>query len=77
MALVTALDQATKDRNSVHVEARASYTVFDAEDGKRYFQIDTFGSADRQHRGKVSQSIQLDRETARKLVDILRREFSL
>ena len=77
MALVTALERATKDRNSVHAEARASYTVFDAEDGQRYFQIDAFGSADRQHRGKVSQSIQLDRETAKTLVDILRREFSL
>jgi hypothetical protein len=76
MALIKGFEQSTKDRNSVHRQAKAHYTVFDGPDGKRYFQIDTFGSADRQMPGKVSQAIQLDRESARTLVDLLQREFS-
>lgn len=38
-------------------------------------QLDTYGSADRQIPGKVSQSLQLDDERARQLVAILRRSF--
>lgn len=77
MALVRRLEAKRKDRNSVHEEASASYVIFDGLDGNRYVQIDTFGSRDRQIPGKVSQSLQFDRETARNLVDILTREFSL
>jgi len=38
-------------------------------------QIDTNGSADRANPGKQSQTIQLGREAARGLFDILRRTY--
>ncbi|MCQ2416624.1 MAG: hypothetical protein MJ071_02300 [Oscillospiraceae bacterium] len=36
-----------KERNSVHTEVRAAYTVFE-EGGKKYFQLDPYGKATRQ-----------------------------
>ncbi|NLY19442.1 MAG: methionyl-tRNA formyltransferase [Clostridiaceae bacterium] len=63
-----------KNRNSVHKPADATYTTFEHR-GKKYFQIDTYGSADRLMPEKVSQSIQIDEEMARKLIDVLKHEF--
>jgi hypothetical protein len=38
-------------------------------------QIDTFGSADREIPGKLSQTIQFDRDTGEKLLAILQRTY--
>lgn len=65
-----------KNRNTVHKPTVATFSVFE-EDGQKYFQIDTFGTEDRVMREKVSQAIQIDKSMAKKLVDILRNEFSL
>ena len=64
------LSREDKERNSVHTEVRATYTVFE-EGGKRYFQIDTYGKATRQQPEKISQSLQLDQETAKFLIKLL------
>lgn len=45
-------------------------------DGK-YFQIDTYGTAERVMPEKASQSIQLEKEMAEVLVAMLRREFHI
>ncbi len=65
-----------KERNYVHKNVQATYTVFEVE-GKKYFQIDTFGREERKIPGKTSQSIQFDRETAEYLLDLLKREFNI
>ena len=65
-----------KYRNYVHEKVHTTYTVFEL-DGKKYVQIDTYGRIDRENPEKVSQSIQLDEETARFLIEILEREFSI
>lgn len=59
-----------KARNSVHEEAPATYTVFE-DSGEKYFQIDTYGRNDREFPEKISQSIQLNRDSARQLVRLL------
>lgn len=59
-----------KARNSVHEEAPATYTVFE-DGGETYFQIDTYGRNDREFPEKISQSIQLNKESARQLVRLL------
>lgn len=59
-----------KVRNSVHEEAPATYTVFE-DGGEKYFQIDTYGRNDREFPEKISQSIQLTKESARHLVRLL------
>ena len=62
-------------RNSVHKPVQATYTVFE-EDGKTIFQIDTYGSPEREMPEKVSQSIQFDEDMAKFLVTELKKTFS-
>jgi hypothetical protein len=64
------------ERNSIHREIKASYSVFEY-DGRVFVQIDSFGTEDRQIPGKKSQTIQLDRQGAEALVKILKTAFSL
>ena len=49
--------------------------IFEPADGNPIVQIDTNGSADRANPGKQSQTIQLGREAARELFDILKRTY--
>jgi hypothetical protein len=49
--------------------------IFEPTDGQPIVQIDTNGSADRANPGKQSQTIQLGREAARELFDILKRTY--
>lgn len=69
-------DKIEKYRNTVHEPARASYTSF-IKNGQTFFQIDTYGTAERNMPDKVSQSIQFDKQMAASLIDILRKEFQL
>jgi hypothetical protein len=49
--------------------------IFKPTDGHPIVQIDTNGSADRANPGKQSQTIQLGREAAKELFDILKRTY--
>ena len=49
--------------------------VFDLPEGDFVVQIDTNGSTERANPGKQSQTIQLGREAARELFDILKRTY--
>jgi hypothetical protein len=62
------------ERNSIHDEIKATYTTF-RHDDRVFIQIDSYGRDDREVPGKKSQSIQLDREAALALFNILKREF--
>lgn len=63
-----------KNRNTVHDKVHTTYTVFEM-DGKKYVQFDTYGRIDRENPEKISQSIQLDKETASFIVKLLVNEF--
>lgn len=78
MALITEKKFARieKNRNSIHRPTSATYTIFE-KNGERFFQIDTFGSDERIMKEKISQSVQLDKKMAEKLIDILRNEFNI
>ena len=65
-----------KDRNSVHTKVHATYTVFEI-DGEKYFRIDTYGKNEREMPEKISQTIQLDKESAKFIVELLKKEFDL
>ena len=65
-----------KARNSLHEKVTSTYTVFE-KDGRKYFQLDTYGRDDRENPEKVSQSFQLDEETARYLVRLLIDAFDM
>jgi hypothetical protein len=49
--------------------------MLEAADGTRYLHLTTFGSDNRRSGPKSSQSIQLDEETARALVAVIRKTF--
>ena len=76
MALIRSLTRKNMERNSLHEEIDATYTVFE-RDGRVLLQIDSYGRAGRQIPGKKSQTIQLDEEGAAALFKILKREFRL
>jgi hypothetical protein len=65
-----------KDRNTVHIKVKTTYTVFEV-DGEKYFQIDTYGKSGREMPEKISQSIQFDNESARFFSELLKKEFNL
>lgn len=70
------IERIEKNRNMLHEKVHTTYTVFE-KDGRKYVQFDTYGKDDRDNPEKISQSIQLDEETARYLVKLLIREFEL
>lgn len=65
-----------KNKNTVHKPTVATFTVFQ-NSGAKYFQIDTYGTAERVMPEKESQTIQLDKSMAKMLIDILKHEFSI
>lgn len=65
-----------KQRNSLHDKVYTTYTAFEL-DGQKYIQFDTYGRVGRENPEKISQSIQLDRETAQYVVNLLSQEFDL
>ncbi|MCB1488206.1 MAG: methionyl-tRNA formyltransferase [Bauldia sp.] len=62
------------ERNSLHDEISATYTVFQYDD-RVLVQIDTYGRDTREMPGKKSQTIQLDRQGAEQLFGILKSAF--
>lgn len=71
MALVTKIDHQPLERDSAHSEVECSYDVVEDSKGCRYLQLDTYGSKERQIKGKKSQSIRLTPEGIRQLKEIL------
>ena len=76
MALVKKITEIYKERPQIHTPVHATCSVFN-EGGHTIFQIDTYGTTEREFVGKVSQSIQFDKESAKELVEKLRKIFGL
>ena len=70
------LERIEKQRNTVHEKVYTTYTVFE-KDGKKFVQFDTYGRTGRENPEKISQSFQLDRESADYVVRLLIKEFNL
>jgi hypothetical protein len=69
-------NKVTKERNNVHEYVPSKYCFFEINNMK-YLQIDTYGSSDREFKDKISQSIQIDKEMAEKLINILKKGFGI
>ena len=65
-----------KYRNTVHDKVYTTYTVFEMN-GKKYVQFDMYGRIVRENPEKINETIQLDKETAQYLVNILCKEFDI
>ena len=74
MALIRQFHPVVKARNNVHEEVECSYAIF-SEGGKRILQLDTYGSRARTLKGKVSQSVQFDRNGAQALKELIEVAF--
>ena len=70
------IEKIEKQRYTLHEEIEASYSIFE-KNGRKYFQIDTYGSSSRVHTNKVSQSIQLDQNSVKALILLLKKEFMI
>lgn len=62
--------------NNIHKPTKSTYSIFEQQ-GNILFQIDTYGTNERAMPEKVSQSIQIDKEMAERLIGILRQTFNL
>ena len=65
-----------KNRNTIHEKVHTTYTVFE-KDGEKFVQFDTYGRIDRENPEKISQSFQIDKETAVFLIKLFEREFEI
>ena len=70
MALVKKFQRTNMSRNTVHGEVDCTYTTFE-RNGKRFLQLDTYGSLNREFVGKKSQSLQFGEEALRQLKSII------
>lgn len=65
-----------KMKYSIHEEVFTTYSVFYIY-GEKFVNIDTYGKLDRLLPDKASQSIQIDRNSASYLVNLLKGEFGI
>lgn len=47
------IERIEKTRNTLHEKVYSTYTVFE-NDGRKYFQLDTYGREDRENPRKIS-----------------------
>ncbi len=75
MAIVRKFEGIKLDRDSRHTEVNCTYAIVQGEDGEKYLQIDTYGSASRKFPGKKSQSIRFSPEAIKQLKSIINSEL--
>ena len=76
MALIERFEERPLEPRRVHEPVVCGYAVRDI-DGRRIVQLETYGSKNRAMPDKVSQTIQLDAESAMALSRILERAFPI
>lgn len=73
LALIKKIDHLTRN-SRVHEEVEATYNIL-YKDGEKYLEVTTYGSKDREMKGKASQIIQLNKEAIKQLKEIIDKEF--
>jgi hypothetical protein len=75
MALIRNYVRTRRKRYRVHREVDCEFAIFVRND-ETYLQLDTGGSSERKFPGKTSQTIQLDHDSALKLITLLEQTFN-
>jgi len=70
MAIVRHLERITLDKESKHTEVDCTYSAI-YSDSETFLQVDTYGSKERQLKGKKSQSIRFSEEAISELKRII------
>ncbi|MEH7114935.1 hypothetical protein V7124_21620 [Neobacillus niacini] len=73
MALVNNMEKISRNAN-VHEEVEATFNIVQKA-GKKYIQINTYGSKERKAKGVVSQTLQFSEEAIYHLQEIIKKEF--
>jgi hypothetical protein len=74
VALITGTTRITKERDGIHQPTECSASIV-SRNGERFLQLDTYGSSDRQLKGKVSQSIQISASAAAQVLALIYETF--
>ncbi len=74
MALVTRFFKTSAPNGRRHSECECGWSVTHRDDAV-VLQLDTYGSTDRKAAPKVSQSLQLDEDGAKQLLQVIREVF--
>lgn len=75
MALIRRLTKISRN-SRLQAEAESTYNIL-VHNGQKFLQINTYGSKDRVHTNVVSQTIQIDEQSAKQLLEIIKTEFAL
>ncbi|GAA6147627.1 MAG: hypothetical protein VX791_13345 [Pseudomonadota bacterium] len=76
MAYVTSVEKDDKRFvKSLHPTQLICTVVVGDNNGKRILQLNSYGSAEREHPAKLSQTLQFDENSARQLYEALSKEF--
>ncbi len=75
MAIVRRLNHLALDKDTSHSEVDCTYSIIQDEVGRKYLQVDTYGSKVRQIPGKKSQSIRFAPEAIEQLKSLLASKF--
>jgi hypothetical protein len=75
VAIVRKLEHSALERDSAHSEVDCTYSIITDDNGKRYLQVDTYGSDIRWMPGKKSQSIRFAPEAIQQLKTLLSNKF--
>lgn len=75
MARLRSLEKGTQNVRVHTSEVDCVYQTVTGKNGRTYLHLATFGSDQRQSAPKTSQTIQLDRDIAAKLVAVMRETF--
>ena len=75
MALIHNIQKGFKSRDNIHKKTECTYFIVYDKLGKKYLQLDTYGSDDRENPGKVSQSLQFSPDALKQLKEVLSKQF--
>jgi hypothetical protein len=74
MAIIREFEQLDLKANARHTETLGGYSV-QGQDGEKFIQINTVGSADREIPGKVSQTLRLTKEAIEQLAELAKKHL--
>jgi len=75
MAVITKFEKEQRQPTLHPTYVICGWAIASSAEGGPLLQLTTYGSASRENPGKVSQTVQLTKESAGMLFDILKREF--
>lgn len=74
MAIIRKFDELDLKANARHTETAGGWSI-QGQDGEKFLQINTVGSADRVIPGKVSQTLRLSKEAIEQLAELAKKHL--